>query len=1115
MPRAMVTGNDGLFTLEVSPGKQSILISLDGYTSVERKVEVAANTSATLLDARLTPLDSRLNQISGLIGGHATNAHGDIKVVFAEDSSNSDIGIRITKVSQQGLRSPLPLGWSPVITVDLAANIQRLKHPATLTVPLPSNFRNIGPLTAVRWDNESSAWRAISEPIQIGDIPKIELSIDQLGQFSLMVQDQGTTQPPTAKKGNILEGAAPVAYPAGITGEGVVVPAAIMAGEESHARASASLTLSQALPSGTVFEAKVMETFTLTSNERLISQPFVQDLHFYAWPDDGNPLTLSVEFPVSPSKRFSIGELYMGKVDLFIRQPQATSAHLVGPAGAKITTKEGLDISIPSGCVARNTTLHLIPIPETLFAGHIPTGMTYLGGFSIDLGGVPLSKPIEVTLPPLSDSIILPPEPYIIMARVEEFGDIPSLFLTGLGQIINNRVQSLRASAGLTFSGIDKAGQYGFFLLADPVGFLQGTVYELSGQASTNAVISNASLPFLARVDKVGHHIQIGTVGNVQLLAENPDTSDQGMATALVTGEKEIVNLDISILQTPPRVVSVMPSDGSSGVPVTTTVSVTFSEPVTGINEDTFQLKDTSGNKVAGHLSLTDEGKAVTFYPGVSLSSESAYTLYLGDGIKDKAGYSLPGFSPVTFTTEDLSPPVSQGKLSISMPDKNGYATVTGTPGTAEPNSTVYIINNTSGMVVTISIPSSSVGSFSEKILADISDEIIVTIVDASGNSTTLNPGPFKDETTGAMAIGPKGGIVRGEGGIELDIPAGALPYATVVTVEPVDEPFELPEDIQGDPDLVDAFEENYEFVQAVRIDTGGVKFNYGVDLSVLAPPTVNVDDTFIVVQDEEIELGGECYDCDNDELIKYESKKVRHFKVADIATVKEVEGKMRITTASPPFPGILAQGIIRFFTPKVAIGVVRGKVVRKVKDGSGKVTGVYPVKGAVVRLLGSQVVPVYFTETKENGEFVISAVTTMGLYEQRQITLLVTDPLSAITQQRRVPVSLVNGPFAQTYPGWNIIVAAILEEDFVLESEEKIRADTTPPTINITFRADTLVDAIMEEGDELHIDINIKDNRAQNPIIEKIIINDQPTFVGVPNSYQYTIPSQNIRSGI
>jgi len=1112
----MVTGEDGLFTLGVSPGTHTILISRDGYTSVERQIEVAGNLSATLLDARLTPLDDKLNQVSGVAGGTAGSAEGDVTITFPEGSGTSDIELRITRVSPQGLRSPLPLGWSPVTTVDLTTNVRELRNPATLIIPTSADRTGQWTLTAVQWDGDSSAWQVIAESVQPGDEPQIELPIARLDQVSLVVPDQDPTAPPAPRLGNFLEGVAPVAYPQGITGDGMVVPAVVMAGEKVHAQAMAGLNLSEALPSGSLFEARVMENYTLRSNEEIISRPFVQDFHFYNWPDDDDPLTLSVEFPVTPTRQFGLGVLSLGKVDLYIRQPQVVAADMAGPAGGEILTDEGLGISIPPGSLERNTSFHASPVPDIQFGVPIPEGLTYLGGFTIDFGGIPLLTPVDVTLPPISDSITLPPEPSIVMARVEAFKDVPGLYFAGFGQIVDtNRVKSLREQTGLTLSGIDQAGQYGFFLLADPVGFIQGTVYDVNSQPSTNAIVSTAAFPFLTGVDEQGSYIQIGTVGEVNLIAENPETGDQGTAPGTIASADEIIDLDISIQQTPPHVVSVTPEDGATDVPVTTSISVTFSEPVTGVNEDTFQLRDASDNPLTGNFAIADGGRSATFYPAASLASESSYTLHLSESIQDSAGYNLAGFTPVSFTTQDLTPPVSQGELSLSMPDDNGFTTVTGTPGTAEPNSIVYIINNTSGMVVTVSIPSADDGSFSEQILTDINDEIIITIVDASGNSTTLNPGPFQDETTGAVVIGPKGGTVKGEGGIEINIPAGALPYATTVKVEPVDDPFELPDDIQNDPDLAQAFDDNYEVVSAVKIDTDGVQFNYGVDLSVPAPSGYTVGDTFIVVQDEEIELGGEHYNIDTDELVENETSIVSRFKVIDVATIKEIDGEMRLTTASPPFPGFLASPaaipflIVRYFAPKVTIGVLSGKVIRKVTEISGKVVE-HPVAGAVVRLLGSQVVPVYFAETNADGEFVIPAITTMGLFDpKRQLPIMVTDPLSGITQQRMVPI--IQSP--KTYPEWNIINAVVLETPFYLYSKEEIREDNTPPNIDITFVADTLVDDVMENNHDLYININVTDNKDKNPYIKEIIINNKSTHVGVPNFYQHVI--QKIESGI
>ena len=73
------TGNISIFIIT----KKLATLSFEGYTSVTRFIKIGAGLSATILDARLTPLDGKENQINGVSGGIAANAEGDIEVCIS------------------------------------------------------------------------------------------------------------------------------------------------------------------------------------------------------------------------------------------------------------------------------------------------------------------------------------------------------------------------------------------------------------------------------------------------------------------------------------------------------------------------------------------------------------------------------------------------------------------------------------------------------------------------------------------------------------------------------------------------------------------------------------------------------------------------------------------------------------------------------------------------------------------------------------------------------------------------------------------------------------------------------------------------------------------------
>ncbi len=99
----------------------------------------------------------------------------------------------------------------------------------------------------------------------------------------------------------------------------------------------------------------------------------------------------------------------------------------------------------------------------------------------------------------------------------------------------------------------------------------------------------------------------------------------------------------------PPRVVSVSPVDGAKDVPVTTEVTVTFSESVdpTTVNIATFKVMN-GDEPVAGAASAGSP--TATFVPADSLEYLTTYTAVVS-GVKDMAGNTLGSPYEWEFTT--------------------------------------------------------------------------------------------------------------------------------------------------------------------------------------------------------------------------------------------------------------------------------------------------------------------------------------------------------------------------------------------------------------------------------------------------------------------------------
>jgi len=103
-----------------------------------------------------------------------------------------------------------------------------------------------------------------------------------------------------------------------------------------------------------------------------------------------------------------------------------------------------------------------------------------------------------------------------------------------------------------------------------------------------------------------------------------------------------------------PTVTAVSPANGTSGVPVNSTVTVTFSEAMdpTTITGTTFNLRVTSSSAaVAGSINYNSTTRVATFTPTASLTAGTGYTVTVTTGVRDLAQNALAAQFTSTFTT--------------------------------------------------------------------------------------------------------------------------------------------------------------------------------------------------------------------------------------------------------------------------------------------------------------------------------------------------------------------------------------------------------------------------------------------------------------------------------
>ncbi|HFE38724.1 MAG TPA: hypothetical protein ENK06_09975 [Gammaproteobacteria bacterium] len=90
-----------------------------------------------------------------------------------------------------------------------------------------------------------------------------------------------------------------------------------------------------------------------------------------------------------------------------------------------------------------------------------------------------------------------------------------------------------------------------------------------------------------------------------------------------------------------PKITSTTPSSSSKNAVINTFINVTFSEKMDGssINQNTFQLFDSSGKRVDGEIATT--ATSATLKPAQSLNKTSRYTVKISRDVKDLAGNQI------------------------------------------------------------------------------------------------------------------------------------------------------------------------------------------------------------------------------------------------------------------------------------------------------------------------------------------------------------------------------------------------------------------------------------------------------------------------------------------
>ena len=239
------------------------------------------------------------------------------------------------------------------------------------------------------------------------------------------------------------------------------------------------------------------------------------------------------------------------------------------------------------------------------------------------------------------------------------------------------------------------------------------------------------------------------TANDLPAFVISPDLDANGVADLAVANQASnnvSVLMNKAVDNSAPRVGSVSPADGATGVALNTNVDATFSETMDSstITDQIFTLtKQDSLNPMPARVIYDEAKRKATLYPAINLEANTSYTATIEggpDGVKDAGGNPLAADKVWTFSTVDTIAPAVP---SITSPAEGStfnvrFFTVS---GTAEANSTIELFDE-SGSRGTAQANTSGQWSINLANVSDGAHSYTAKAKDAAGNASAESDPP-------------------------------------------------------------------------------------------------------------------------------------------------------------------------------------------------------------------------------------------------------------------------------------------------------------------------------------------------------------------------------------
>jgi hypothetical protein len=743
----------------------SVVLSIaknDGTsTTVERVVEVVQGTGTLPVDARLTTIATP--SFAGAAGGNLTASGITVRIPAGALSQNRSISL--TPLSPQGLPNLLPLGWSPIAAFDL-------RGPDAFLTPASVSFASPAAALAhlAMYKPQVHAWAMVQANLTASG-SSMNAALPAPGAYALVVADAAPAAPPLPAIGEVLTGVPMVALPADVVSTGDVTPSTLPP-TGGAARGALAVRSATALPSGTVVQAEVTETFTLANGQIASEEKRTEDIVTYRTPAAAGA-ALAADIPIRPSRSFDANELVEGHVHLDVFAGRETVRGKSGGSQPVTVTNDVATITVAAGSLAEDTAVSVMPSPLSSSAQASGTFQP-IAELTVDLSGRTLNTSAELSVAYASGAAS---DAYFV-ARVERVQGVPGLTVVSKAQFSSGRVTSAPLAG---FPGIRTGGRYIIYRVTAPFGFVTGTTRTAAGMIA--ALIDVAGVPFPIASTASGAVSAIAPAGAVRFSARVPSSSLTATATVSVLTTQ---TADVDLLLTgSATTATITPADNATNVSLTVQIDIDATAAISSTTADAAHarlVRAGDGQPVAVRAILSASGRTLSLVPQARLDASTRYRVDVS-GLTDVSGAAIVAPASSFTTRSDAPPQYDLTRIVFAMPDANGNIHVSAPAGSLPPGTNVLIVDSGNGIV--ISFTAGNDGSVSGDFPGTIDDTLLVTVTDPSGNTTNFQRSQFvATDGSGRVAVGPGGGVVTGTGGTEIRLPDGALAKGITFKVE-------------------------------------------------------------------------------------------------------------------------------------------------------------------------------------------------------------------------------------------------------------------------------------------------------------------------------------------